>query len=285
MLPYWIKNWQIHLIRKKHHLSGEGIRVALLDSGIDTAHQDLKNSIAETMDFCNPKDTAPDLDGHGTHLAGIIGARGNLQGMAPSMQFYIGRVMTHSWIVSDETVTEGINWAIKNNVDIISISCCFRYKDTNLHNAIKKASKNNILMVGSIGNKGESGEDAGAFPARFPEVMSVGSVNKKYMISNFTDKNSQLDILAPGENILSTYLNGTYKMISGTSQATAFMTGILSLLVELCKKKGITYDYTLINKAIRKTGKKCRFRNHNFLIIDPLAAIQYLINEQVYQSR
>ena len=271
------QNAQTLTFDKKYQLSGMGIKIAILDTGIDRINPNFNNAVAEINDFCDPhRGTAQVVDGLGSHLAGIIGARGKLRGVAPESELHIGRIMTHSWLLADAPLTRGISWATLNKADIISISCGFKYQDEAMQEAIQEAHRQNIIVVAAIGNNGEVGEEAGGFPARWPVVISVGSVNSQNGISEFTDENDALDVLAPGENIESVVLEGKYEMGSGTSQATAFVSGFLCLALEFCKKNNISYSPAMIRELMVKTGKPCEFSNGTYPILDPMAMINYL---------
>ena len=105
---------------------------------------------------------------------------------------------------------------------------------TQLHQAILKAINNNILVVCAAGNEGDnnSSTDEYSYPGAYNEVISVGSIDYKKTAARFTDSNKEVDLLAPGVNIVSTYLNNSYAMLSGTSMATPHVTGALALLIE-----------------------------------------------------
>lgn len=272
-----LQNEQIIAVKEMFQLSGKGIKIAVLDTGIDRINPNFNDAVIEISDFCDPQQgTAQDVDGHGSHIAGIIGARGKLKGLAPVSDLHIGRIMTHSWLLADAPLTKGIHWAIHNRVDIISISCGFKYEDKAMMAAIQQAHRQNIIVVAAIGNKGEAGEEAGGFPARWPAVLSVGSVNSENQRSEFTDMSDALDILAPGENIESVVLEGKYDKGSGTSQATAYVSGFMCLALEFCKKNNITYSPDMIREVMVKTGNPCTFNNRIYPILNPLAVIEFL---------
>lgn len=101
-----------------------------------------------------------------------------------------------------------------------------------LHEAIKKAVTNNILVVCAAGNEGDSDDstDEFAFPGRYNEVICVGAINLERSPSNFTNSHNEIDLVAPGEEILSTYLNGEFATLSGTSMAAPHVSGALALI-------------------------------------------------------
>ena len=230
---------------------GEGITVALLDTGCDIIHPNLKDRIVGVRNFTTDnngdKDNVTDYVRHGTHCAGIICAsdigESGIIGYAPKCNLLVLKVLTGSG-GRIEWITNAINYAISQNVDIISMSLGTSSYDENMHNAIKKAVDRNILCVSASGNNGDGRfeTDEINYPSGFNESISVGSVKYSKNGSRFSASNKEIDVVAFGEGfngrgILSTVPNGLYQEMKGTSMATPQITGLLALLKSYYTKK------------------------------------------------
>lgn len=218
---------------------GKGITVAVLDTGCDTTHPDLKERIVGGRNFTNDDggnmDVYEDYNGHGTHVAGTIAAIENntgVVGVAPEANLLIIKVLDKDGSGQYEWIINGINYAIEQKADIISMSLGGPEDVPELHEAIQKAVNNNILVVCAAGNAGDGDESTNEFdyPGCYNEVISVGAIDLQRRSSDFSNSNNEIDLVAPGEEILSTYLNGTYARLSGTSMAAPHVSGALALI-------------------------------------------------------
>ncbi|TCN24812.1 S8 family peptidase [Mesobacillus foraminis] len=218
---------------------GQGITIAILDTGCDTDHPDLKDRIIGgrnfTQDDGGKSEIYEDYNGHGTHVAGTIAASLNntgVAGVAPEANLLILKVLGKNGSGQYDWIIKAIDYAISQKVDIISMSLGGPEDVKELHDIIKKAVNQNILVVCAAGNEGD-GEDSTdelGYPGCYNEVISVGAIDLERQSSEFTNSNNQVDLVAPGEKITSTYLNGTYASLSGTSMATPHVSGALALL-------------------------------------------------------
>ncbi len=218
---------------------GKGIKVAILDTGCDTTHPDLQERIIGGYNFTDDDNSNPDIysdyNGHGTHVAGTIGAVENsigVAGAAPEVSLLIVKVLNGQGSGQYDWIANGIHYAIEQNVDIISMSLGGPDDVQALHDAVKRAVDNQILVVCAAGNEGDgrdTTEELG-YPAAYNEVISVGSVDFTRNSSEFSNSNREVDLAAPGENILSTYMGGQYARLSGTSMAAPHVTGGLALI-------------------------------------------------------
>ncbi|TRZ35587.1 serine protease [Niallia circulans] len=218
---------------------GKGIKIAILDTGCDTTHPDLQERIIGGYNFTDDDNSNPDIytdyNGHGTHVAGTIAAVENANGVvgaAPESSLLIVKVLNGQGSGQYDWIANGIHYAIEQNVDIISMSLGGPDDVQALHDAVKRAVDNQILVVCAAGNEGDgrdTTEELG-YPAAYNEVISVGSVDFTRSSSEFSNSNREVDLAAPGENILSTYLNGQYARLSGTSMAAPHVSGGLALI-------------------------------------------------------
>ncbi len=222
-----------------HETKGKGITVAVLDTGCDREHPDLQKRIIGGRNFTDDDGSDPtkflDYNGHGTHVAGTIAAQqdnNGVVGVAPEASLLIVKVLNKSGAGQYEWIIKGIHYAIEQKVDIISMSLGGPVDVPELHEAIKKAVANNILVVCAAGNEGDGDDSTNefAYPGYYNEVISVGAINHKRNPSKFSNSHNEIDVVAPGEEILSTYLNGKYAKLSGTSMAAPHVSGALALL-------------------------------------------------------
>ncbi|WP_251551167.1 S8 family peptidase [Neobacillus muris] len=224
---------------------GKGMTIAILDTGCALAHPDLKERIIGGRNFTNDdkgnREIYRDYNGHGTHVAGTIAATSNqtgVVGVAPEANLLIVKVLDRNGSGQYEWIINGIYYAIEQKVDIISMSLGGPEDVSELHEAIQKAVENNILVVCAAGNEGDGRDTTNEFsyPGSYNEVISVGAISLNRGIAEFSNSNNEVDLVAPGENILSTYLNGKYARLSGTSMATPHVSGALALIKALANQ-------------------------------------------------
>lgn len=209
--------------------NGDKIKVAVLDTGI-AKHKDIK--VAGGISFVEGVSDYIDDNGHGTHVAGTIAALDNnigVVGAASGSDIYAVKVLNNNGTGNYASIIQGIDWAIQNDINIISMSLGGQIESDALHQAIIEASDRGILIIAAAGNTG-SEENAILYPARFPEVVSVGAVDKNHSRASFSATGSELDLVAPGVDILSTTVDGEYGVLSGTSMATPHVTGAAATL-------------------------------------------------------
>ncbi|MDC3411968.1 S8 family peptidase [Aquibacillus sp. 3ASR75-11] len=212
--------------------TGKGVKVAIIDTGISNDHPDL--NISGGKSFVSYTSSYDDDNGHGTHIAGTIAALDNnygYVGVAPDAQIYALKAMDSNGKGSTIDLALAIDWAIQNNMDIINLSFEFRESVDYIEELINEAYEKGILVVAAAGNNGQQ-DGTIAYPAKYPSVIAVGAVNSNYKLPTFSKTGATLEIVAPGVNINSTYVNNGFAEMSGTSMATAYGSGYLALLKE-----------------------------------------------------
>ena len=214
--------------------SGKNVTVAIIDTGCDKTHPMLKDKIIGGRNYTNEgtsKDFT-DLNGHGTHVAGIIA--GDYDGVAKGCNLIILKVLNKRGEGDLQSVVKAIYYAIGKKVDIINMSLGCPNNDPALEKAIKKAVAKGICVCCASGNNGDNNPntDENAYPGAYSEVICVGAMNSNLGVSNFSNSNKFVDIVAPGENITSTYIGGGLKSLTGTSMATPCVSGALALIIE-----------------------------------------------------
>jgi subtilisin family serine protease len=210
---------------------GKGVKVAVLDTGATLAHPDLKDSYVGSKDFTASATGVKDVQGHGTHCAGSIGARGLLPGVAPECLIYAGKVLDDTGSGGVDEIAAGITYAVKTwEVDVISMSLGGSSADSYMPPAIKSAIAAGVIVVCAAGNEGP-GENTEGYPGHYPDSLSVAACDKLRNIANFSSRGTNVFITGPGVDIRSTYKDGQYATMSGTSMATPHIAGVAALWV------------------------------------------------------
>ncbi|MEK6959557.1 MAG: S8 family serine peptidase [Nanoarchaeota archaeon] len=223
---------------------GNGVSIAILDSGI-APHPDLQIAGGTSVISDNYSDTY----GHGTAVAGVLSASLNdegLVGVAPEADIYAVKITDGpTGMISDALA--GLDWAITNNMSIISMSFGFSEYSPAFASAVQQAYTNGALLIAAAGN--ENGEID--FPARYDLVIAVGSVDSNLERASTSNYGPELDLIAPGDEINTTSLNSGYSILSGTSLAVPHVAGIATLI----KSANQTLTNTEIRNIIRNAGQ------------------------------
>lgn len=215
---------------------GKGIKVGIIDTGIELNHPDLKNNIKDYANFTtSDKRAVTDENGHGTHIAGIVAAEKNgigVVGVAPEADLYIAKAFNKDGTASPDAIKNSLQWMIDRNVDVINMSFSSPKATDEYAVYIKKAYQKGITLICAAGNEGHPNEnsDTIGYPARFEETIAVTAVDMNKRSTDFTSTGPKAEIAAAGKDIYSTYLNGGYAKLSGTSMATPIITGAVALL-------------------------------------------------------
>ena len=218
---------------------GRDVTIAVIDTGC-YKHDLLRNNIIECKSFIE-EDEENDYNGHGTHVAGIIAAdfNSNFKSIAPMSKLIILKVLNKNGSGSVDSIVKAINYAVDRKVDIINMSLGAPKYNEALYQAVKRAVDNNICVVCASGNSGDDNADTDEsdYPGCFQEVIEVGAMDSFYNVSTFSNSNKFIDLVAPGEAILSTCKDNGFKPLSGTSMAAPIVTGALALLIEWSTKE------------------------------------------------
>jgi len=224
---------------------GKNIKVAVLDTGFFLEHVDLMHlkSTAVIQDFGENNNTN-DKQGHGTHVLGLLGARSEdngVTGLIPDAEFFLYKVIQDDVGFLDFFVEAAILDAVKKEVDIISMSFNVpAMENSSLHNAIKKAVENNIVIVASAGENDNLIQSSLVAPAKFEGVISVGEASPEFSQALRAPFNDQLDFIMPFVFQKSCWINqstGMYHELKGSSMATALIAGILASIMSFNKKE------------------------------------------------
>ena len=228
---------------KKDSILGEGVTIAVVDTGIDLDHKEFKGRVVNGYDFVDDDIFADDLHGHGTHVAGTIAAANDskgITGVAYNSKIMPIRVLDENGRGYLSDVARGIRFAADNGADVINLSLGGGGHSRRLYESIKYASNLGSVVVMASGN---SGLEMPSFPAIYSMNygISVGAVDINNNMARFSNKSGNyfLDyVTAPGVNIFSTVPNDGYAFYSGTSMAAPHVAGIAALLKSY--DKGLT---------------------------------------------
>lgn len=211
--------------------TGKGIKIALLDTGVDYDHPELAPSYKGGYDFINDDSDPMDDSGHGTHVAGILAAAKDgkgIVGVAPDAEIYAIKVSDGRGKGSFSGLVKGINWSIENGMDIVTMSITGTGGSRALAKAVETAySDHGLVLVAAVGN----GRGDVLYPAAYEQVIGVGSVGKDNTKSSFSRTGSEVELVAPGSGIKSAAIGGKYRLSSGTSMATPLVAGAIALLL------------------------------------------------------
>ncbi|MGH3457446.1 S8 family serine peptidase [Aeromicrobium sp.] len=225
---------------------GGGIKVAVVDTGVKSSHSDLSGNVLSGRDFVTPGTPANDLNGHGTHVAGIIAALANnnrgIAGLAPRAKILPVRVLDRNGSGSSADVAKGIIYAADQGAKVINLSLGSSSSSTAMQSAVSYAISKNRLVVAAGGNRGCGLLGAPTeYPAAYSGVVGVGAVSKSISRSSYSSCGSWIDVVAPGDGIISTMINNSvglgcsssanYCKISGTSFASGYVSAAGALAI------------------------------------------------------
>ena len=211
---------------------GKAIKVAVVDTGIDGTHPDLAANYKGGTSFVPAESTPMDFNSHGTHCAGTIGAAINgagVVGVAPAAYLYAVKVLDKtgsgqfSWIIS------GIDWCISHGIRIVSMSLGGGSAPAALETMCNTAWSKGLLLVAAAGNSGPGPNTVG-FPAKYKNVIAVSAIDGSNVIASFSSRGPEVELCAPGVNVLSTIPGGGHGSKSGTSMACPHVSGAAAVV-------------------------------------------------------
>jgi thermitase len=204
--------------------SGNDIKVAVLDSGVDLDHPDINPKVVLRANFSGAA-TNEDKYGHGTHVAGIVAASHNTYGVAgvcPGCTILAGKVLDDRGIGSSSGLANGINWAVSNGAKVINMSIGVRASRT-LETAINNAWSKGVVLVAAAGN---GGNQTKIYPAAYPNVIAVAATDNKDAKASFSTYGaSWVDLAAPGVNVYSTFPDQDFALAEPNNRSLSYDVG------------------------------------------------------------
>ena len=243
-IPYGVKMIGAEL--EWPETQGEKVRVAVVDTGI-AEHPDLK--LAGFFDATNPgAKQSRDINGHGTHCAGIVGACGKIKGVAPLVDLYTVRIFDDQSRTTEDIIARGLEWCLANSIDVVSMSFGGPRPMPKVHEAIKKLYARGTVLVAAAGNFGRDFPEM--WPAAYPEVISVAAVDVNKEHAQWSSWHKTVELSAAGVEVYSTYLGGQYALLSGTSMACPHISGAVALMIAKRRIRGLPVTPVLIRDSM-----------------------------------
>ncbi|WP_226680787.1 S8 family peptidase [Sutcliffiella horikoshii] len=256
-------------------VTGSGVKVAVLDTGIDASHEDL--NVAGGASFVSEEpDALTDGNGHGTHVAGTIAAVNNntgVLGVSYDVDLYAVKVLSAGGSGTLAGIAQGIEWAIDNDMDVINMSLGGSTGSSTLKQASDNAYNSGIVVVAAAGNSGSFFGliNTIGYPARYDSVIAVGAVDSNNNRASFSSVGSQLEVMAPGVSINSTLPGNQYGELNGTSMASPHVAGAAALL--LAQNPNLTN--VEVRERLRSTATNLGSTfNYGYGVINLEAALQ-----------
>lgn len=264
------------------------VKVAVLDTGVNLSHPELASVLDKGEDlvnlqgldttgfigdFMDADEDPEDEVGHGTHVSGIVAAKGLKmdEGVAPMCRILPVRVLATmrngnqkvgAGII--DNINRGIKWAVDNGANVINMSLGIRHTGGGLphEDVIRYAISKGVTVVAASGNDGTAER---YYPGALPGVIAVGAVDDQGTVANFTSYGANIWVVAPGVRIYSSYANNTYAFASGTSQASPFVCGAVALMKSYALERGKKLSNESIRHILQNTSDKIdtRFRNEH----------------------
>lgn len=242
--PPQVLDWGVDRIDAELSLNtGVGVKVAVIDTGIDADHPDLFDNLKGGVNFVSKGRRGADPtkwdddNGHGTHVAGTIAGVNNtigVVGVAQNAELYAIKSLDGrgSGYLSD--IISGLEWAVANDMDVVNMSLGTKSDIQAFHDAVDVAYNAGVVLVAAAGNSGDGDPNTNnvEYPAKYSSVIAVGATDINDNSPYWSSEGEEVEVSAPGVNIYSTYKGGVYATMSGTSMASPHVAGVVALLLQ-----------------------------------------------------
>ena len=236
-----IIGWEItklNIEKQWEKSEGEDIKIAVIDTGCDLYHDDIKENLLQGKNFVEPNSDPYDKNGHGTHVAGTIVAPNNgygMVGVAPKAKILPVKALGNNGSGNLRNIIDAIKWSADNEADLITMSLGSPSNSDELYKAIEYADNKGSILFCAAGNSGTDSDLM--YPAKYSQAISIGAIDENLNRTDFTCSGDELDFLAPGHNILSCVPGNNYALMSGTSMSNPFAVGCAALVMSFYKRK------------------------------------------------
>ncbi len=279
---------------------GTGIKVAIIDSGIDYNHPDLAANYAGGYDIYNNDNDPMDDYGHGTHVAGTVAALDNdtgVIGVAPEAHLYAIKVLGSSGSGWWSDVISGIEWAVANDMQVINMSLGSSSGSSALGIACDAAEDAGVVVVAAAGNSGNfwGYGDRVLYPAKYDSVIAVAATDSTDERAYFSSTGPDVELAAPGVNVLSTTVGGNYGTKMGTSMSSPHVVGLAALIIAsgIEDGSGSTPANGRINDEVRERmqqtaidlGTPGRDNEYGYGLVNAPAAVPYTNQPPVAEAQ
>lgn len=271
--------WNFPMIRAQQGWSiargAPGVIIAVLDTGVQTDHPDLRGRLVRGTNLVDPGNAVTDDVGHGTHVAGIIAAKVNNKVGVAGLSWYNRimpvKVLDASGSGSTASVAEGIIYATDHGAKVINMSLGNYAQSKFLHDAVRYAADHDVVLIAASGNDATKRP---GFPAAYPEVLAVASVDRDGHHSEFSNYGKYIDVAAPGASIASTFTDSGYAALSGTSMASPHVAALAGLIRSVNPKLKRMQVMQLIRKSATDRGKRGKDSRYGYGIMNVAKALK-----------
>ncbi len=270
----WHKNYPMALtgIEIAHRYTrGQGVKICMVDTAVDINHRSLNNAKVEISQLVESNTQSSQQ--HGTEVAGVIISQNPRIGVAPEAALIAVSAFSDDETTGQRTsnailVAKALDICIREQADILNLSFAGG-KDPLVNKMIRKAIANGIIVVASAGNNGPTASPA--YPAAIPEVIAVTAVDQAENVFGMANRGSYIDLAAPGVDILTTAPRGSFHRSSGTSLATAHVSGVIALLMSLNRQH---FRPTMLEKTAIDLGNSGRDNDFGYGLVNVERALQ-----------
>jgi len=260
---------------------GEGVVVALLDTGVDADHPDLAANIIDGWNFVDNNDNITDADGHGTMVCGIVAAVANnsigIAGVAPNVSIMPLKVISEAG-GSLLDISLAIKYAADNGADVIGMSLGGTFTTASkatMEAAVNYAYLRGCVLVAAAGNNDTSEL---FYPAAYEHVIGVSAIDEADQKASFSNYGDYIDFCAPGVNILTTSPNDTYAYGSGTSFAAPFVTGVVAAMLSKNSSLSVENVTETLRLYAEDLGEEGWDQFYGWGLVDAYAAVSLVLD-------
>ena len=275
--------------------TGQGVRIGIIDTGVDASHPDFQGKIIAWTDLVNGKSTPYDDNGHGTHVSSIAAgtgaaSNGTYRGVAPGASLIEAKALDSDGMGNTSAIIEGIDWAVQNHAQVISLSLGSYEHVQALDDAVTSAINDGVVVVVAAGNEGP-GAGSITSPGDDPAAITVGAVDKSDNLASFSsrgpnyDGSVKPDVVNIGVNVVAARASGTslgtpvnqyYTSLSGTSMATPMTAGVVALLLQKNPYLTPAQVKTALTATALHMGNGTPNNNYGYGRVQAMAAFNYV---------